>query len=572
MGRWADDQKRKMEALQDNLRADAEPLEKYTHIGEVGGRRLDGYKKAGGRADYTMDIQLPGMLYMRFLDSPYPHAKILRMDTSRAEKLPGVRYVLRYDNPELPDMPAWERWPGFYGDPPPLSGVAHFEGEPVGAAVAADTEAIAEEALDLIVVEWEQRPFNLDVDKAKQSGAALSYPEMYLGRELLEQPACGHRHSGGREEGVCRGGQGHRVPVRAQRDTPGSDRNVRAGSSNGMATCPEVWLKQQRPHLVKKNLSSWFGGMPMNKIELHCLYQGASFGGWVQVHWNMGPLYCAGFVARKTGRPVKYVFTRREDFYGQSMDSGKYRYKVGFKKDGTITAVEAVSTIANQQWPVFNPVLHLQDNTRIPHLHGQKQVRLAQPGTGRSRHAARCSPPPSADHGHQPRRGRVRAGPVEVAFKNDGYEGHDTSKLDEEKKAARLPDHRQPEGVRREGQGGDQLGPQVACARRQKAAQRPDARPGLHVDPRVGRLAGHGRDCHPHRAQRRHRLDPGHGLRQRGGCGEHLLPGSPPTSWACAWKTCTTIRRSTRASSACRRTPRPICRSTAGPCVTRRGY
>ena len=102
MGRWADDEKRKMEALQDNLRADAEPLEKYTHIGEVGGRRLDGYKKAGGRADYTMDVQLPGMLYMRFLDCPFPHAKILRMDTSRAEKLPGVRYILRYDNPELP--------------------------------------------------------------------------------------------------------------------------------------------------------------------------------------------------------------------------------------------------------------------------------------------------------------------------------------------------------------------------------------------------------------------------------------------------------------------------------------
>ena len=80
MGSLSDEQKKKMEALQDNLRADAEPLKEYTHIGERGGRRLDGYKKAGGRADYTIDVQLPGMLYMRFLDSPYPHAKVLSIN------------------------------------------------------------------------------------------------------------------------------------------------------------------------------------------------------------------------------------------------------------------------------------------------------------------------------------------------------------------------------------------------------------------------------------------------------------------------------------------------------------
>ena len=63
----------------------------------------------------------------------------------------------------------------------------------------------------------------------------------------------------------------------------------------------EVWVKQQRPHIAKRVISSWFGGIPTNKIQVHCLYQGASFGGWSQVSWNFGGHYCAGLLARRTG-------------------------------------------------------------------------------------------------------------------------------------------------------------------------------------------------------------------------------------------------------------------------------
>jgi CO/xanthine dehydrogenase Mo-binding subunit len=385
-----------------------------------------------------MDVQLPGMLYMRFLDCPFPHAKILKMDTSRAEKLPGVRYVLRYDNPELPAHASMGKVAGLYGDPPPLAGVAHFEGEPVGAAVAADTEAIAEEALDLIVVDWEQRPFNLDIEKAKQSGAALSYPEMYSAANYWNAGMWDTVIQGDVKKGFAEADKIVEFQfVRRGHTWIGPERPC--GVFRWKGDVAEVWLKQQRPHLVKKNLSSWYGGVPMNKIELHCLYQGASFGGWVQVYWNMGPLYCAGFVARKTGRPVKYVFTRREDFYGQSMDSGKYRYKVGFKKDGTITAVEAVSTIANQQWPVFNPLLHLKETTRIPHLHGRNESVWLNQGPGVP---VRCEMLPTT-FSMTMVTSRVAAecglDPVEVALKNDGYEGHDTSKLDEEKRERGFP-------------------------------------------------------------------------------------------------------------------------------------
>ncbi len=95
------DQKQRMLDSFDNKIADPDPLEEYDAIGKRGIRRTDGLEKATGAARYTIDVQLPGMLHARFLTSPYPHASILSMDTSEAEKLPGVRCILRYDDPEL---------------------------------------------------------------------------------------------------------------------------------------------------------------------------------------------------------------------------------------------------------------------------------------------------------------------------------------------------------------------------------------------------------------------------------------------------------------------------------------
>jgi len=438
MGNLLDEEKRKMEELQDNLRFDAEPLAEYKHVGGRGGRRLDGYKKAGGRADYTMDVQLPGMLHMRFLDSPFPHAKIVKMDTSRAEKVAGVRYVLRYDNPDLPDHASLGKLPGLYGDPPPLPGVAHFEGEPVGVAVAAETEAIAEQALELIEVEWEERPFNLDLEKAKGSDAPLSYPEMYADANHWNKGFYDVMVLGDVEKGFARSDRVIEFEFfRRPHTWIGPERPC--GVFRWKGDIAEVWVKQQRPHLVKKNLATWYGGVPMNKIELHCLYQGASFGGWIQVPWNMGPLYCAGYVARKTGRPVKYAFTRREDFYGQSMDHGRYRFKVGFNNDGAILAVEGTATVACQIWPLFNMMGHLKETTSIPNIKGTTEDVWINQGPAVP---TRCEQlPPTLSMTMVMNRVAAELGldPVEVAVKNDGAEGRGTDHLDREKKERGFP-------------------------------------------------------------------------------------------------------------------------------------
>ena len=171
----------------------------------------------------------------------------------------------------------------------------------------------------------------------------------------------------------------------------------------------------------------------MNHIQIHCLYQGASFGGWSQMAWNLGGHYCAAVIAKRTGRPVKWTFSRREDFYGGEMDVGTYRYKVGTLLDGTITAVEAHAIMANQTLPVFGIVKHLMDNTRIPNIYGkQYSVKVNKGPTvpTRCEQNANCH---SISLVFNHVADALGMDPTEVALKNDGAEGHDLDWLNEKK-------------------------------------------------------------------------------------------------------------------------------------------
>jgi CO/xanthine dehydrogenase Mo-binding subunit len=418
-----------MRELFDNLNADRFLPETYESIGKKGVRRQDGYEKASGSAKYTLDVQLPGMLFGRFLTSPYPHAVILEMDTSAAEKYPGVRAVLRYDDPELPasaNLGGHEP-----SDLPVLPHIAHFQGEEGGAFIAADTEEIAQEALKLIRVRWEERPFVLDPEQALLPGAPLADPESNPRGNIDPRTTFIEKH-GDVEKGFA-----------------AADRTIEFKFVQGLSTwvgperpcgvfrwnneSPEIWVKQQRPHICKRAISSWFGGIPMNKIILHCLYQGASFGGWSQSGWNLGGHYCAAVLSKRTGRPVKWFFNRREDFYGGEMDEGTYYYKVGAKQDGTITAVQARAVVVNQALPVFGIAKHLIDNTRIPHIYAVTESAKVNKGPT---YATRCEQNANCytlDLVFNHVADALGLDPTTVALKNDGAEGHDLTWLNERK-------------------------------------------------------------------------------------------------------------------------------------------
>ncbi len=419
----------KIQELLDNRKRDGYSRKEYQAVGKRGVRRIDGYEKATGQAKYTLDVKLPGMLYMRFLTSPYPHAKIISMDTSKAEALPGVRAILRYDDPELPetaDLGGHEPSPVKV-----IPEIAYFQGEEVGAAVAADNEEIAEQALSLIEVKWEVRPFVLDPEKALEPGAPLTDPENNPDGNLYGE-ALSVEKIGDVEQGFAEADKIIEFKLKQGYNTwIGPERPCGVFQWNG--EYPEVWIKHQRPHICKRAIASWFGGIPMNKIQIHILYQGASFGGWSQMAWNMGGHYCAAVIAKRTGRPVKWVFSRREDFYGGEMDVGVYYFKVGFKLDGKITAVKERAVMVNQTMPAFGIVKHIIDNTCIPNVYGKLDAVKVNKGPTvptRCEQNANCH---SLTMVFNQVAAALGMDPVEVAIKNDGAHGHDMNWLNQRK-------------------------------------------------------------------------------------------------------------------------------------------
>ena len=245
--------------------------ENFNVLGKRGIRRIDGYKKASGRAIYTRDILLPGMLYAKILTCPYPNAKIRHMDTSRAEALPGVRAILRYDDPEVKDRRVVSSVGQEAGI---LDGFAYFEGQQVGAAVAADTEDIADEALKLIDVDWEERPFILDHEEAVKPEAVLSRPELMPENNLTTSLAPFPRDPSFKLGDVEQGfGEADKViEFKASRRYHGCpDVECPNGITRWDGEGVELWLHHQHPYEHKWLMHKWFD-IPMNKIKINSPY------------------------------------------------------------------------------------------------------------------------------------------------------------------------------------------------------------------------------------------------------------------------------------------------------------
>src|SRR5574341_454903 len=136
--------------------------------------RIDGFERVTGQAQYTGDIQLPGMLYARVLRSSVPHAKIVSIDTSKAEKLPGVKAVVHHQIAQIPWSSGGHTHRRFIFNSP-----ARYVGDAV-AAVAATDRHVAEEALALIEVKYEKLPRLLDPNDALKPDAPRICPDVNL--------------------------------------------------------------------------------------------------------------------------------------------------------------------------------------------------------------------------------------------------------------------------------------------------------------------------------------------------------------------------------------------------------
>ena len=308
-------------------------MEEYSVVG----KRLsdkDAPPKATGQAQYTDDIVLPGMLVGKVLRSPYPHARILNIDTSRAKQLPGVKAVITGEDTA---GILYGTIAGGYDEYPLAIGKVRYVGDAV-AAVAAIDEDTAEEALELIDVDYEELPAVYDPEEAMKEGALqihdrASSPKMHDENHNISRYRSvehGDMSKGWAEADHIRE---DRFVTQANAHAPMEAHAVVASFDNtGNLT---VWLNSQDPFNTRYNLAKT---LQISESTVRCIkpFVGGGFGGKAQM---FAKDYSAALLSKMTGRPVKIIYTREEAFmatlttFPMIMD-----VRTGMKKDGTITA------------------------------------------------------------------------------------------------------------------------------------------------------------------------------------------------------------------------------------------
>ncbi|MCX5809489.1 MAG: xanthine dehydrogenase family protein molybdopterin-binding subunit [Proteobacteria bacterium] len=298
-----------------------------THV-----HNIDGVAKVTGRAEYTFDVKLPGMLYGKILRSPHPHAKILNIDYSRAMEIPGVYGVVTGKDTLGVKQGIWRRYKDLCDEQVLSVDKVRYIGEPI-AAVAAITEEIAEKALDYIDVEYEVLPSVYEpLDAIKKEA-----PEIHEGVERninvtrhIEwgevEEAFGEAEYV-REDWFKCGGQAHMcMETRAA---------VASYTPEGKLT---VWTSTQSAYYHQALLAGVLG-MREGDIRILAKYVGGGFGGKFELD---GAQFCSAVLSKKLFRPVKIVFTREEDFIATKRRTPMFYYvRTGVKKDGTLCAREA---------------------------------------------------------------------------------------------------------------------------------------------------------------------------------------------------------------------------------------
>ncbi len=294
-----------------------------TNIGKSVPRR-DLPAKLTGEAKYAADIQLPGMLVGKILRSPHPHAKILSIDASSSERMDGVHAVVTpFDVPQgsiAPDLPI-------------LDTEVRFVGDEV-AAVAADDEDLAQEALNRIVVNYEIiLPFVTDMREALNPN---STPVHDGGNLVGGEPITLSR--GDVDEGFAEAD----VIVQDTFTTPahsGAALEPRAAVASWERDKLTVWKSTRGVHADRLMLSIALG-VDLDNVRVVGVNMGAGYGNKDETRLSA----LAAVLARRAGHPVKIEATREEEFV-----AGRHRHatittvKMGVKNDGTVTAVHATT-------------------------------------------------------------------------------------------------------------------------------------------------------------------------------------------------------------------------------------
>jgi xanthine dehydrogenase YagR molybdenum-binding subunit len=283
--------------------------------------RVDGIERVTGKAQYTHDIDLPGMLYGKILRCPHPHAKIKNMNAKKAESLPGVFSVLCHQN--VPQI-SWKLGQTYLFDQ-----TLRYAGDEV-ACVIAETEAICDDALRIIEIEYETLPFVVDPIQALEPNA----PKVHdTGNLFNGEPEAYERGN------VDRGFSEADVMVEGEFRTQTELHNCM--ETHGSVALWEgktltIWDSTQHIYGVRDQIAKMLG-LPQHRVRIIKQYMGGGFGSK-----NEAGKYSAmaAIASKQTGRPVKVLLNR----YEENLAAGNrpetiQTLKFGAKKDGTLTAI-----------------------------------------------------------------------------------------------------------------------------------------------------------------------------------------------------------------------------------------
>ncbi|MDB4968800.1 MAG: oxidoreductase [Myxococcales bacterium] len=332
--------------------------------------RLDGRLKVTGKARYTADVRLPGMLFARRVVSPHPHARVKSIDLSAAERLPGVKAVMIVGRGEGAKL----RNPPKVADKFPL---VLYAGQAV-AAVAATSQSIADEAARLVKVEYERLPFVVELDDARRDGAPLVYPgAVDMG---------GSAGGGGAQKGLAQKGN---VRGPSKRDKGDVDAGLKAAelSVDGefktqvqthsalethgvVADWREdgltVYASSQGTTSVRDEFATVFD-LPKSKVRIITEFMGGGFG----AKFGAGSFgILAAQLSKKAGAPVRLMLDRKEEHLCVgNRPSTVQTVKIGAKKDGSLTGIvvtswgnSGIATGGGVGW--MGTSLYACDNTR----------------------------------------------------------------------------------------------------------------------------------------------------------------------------------------------------------------
>ena len=335
-------------------------MSRYAYVGKSV-PAVDGWERATGHAEYVTDLKLPGMLHGKVLRSPVPHARIVSIDTSAAEALPGVKAVVTFaDTPGVAfgPMPAYEDWYILARDK------VRFVGEEV-AAVAALDEWTADRALELIRVEYEELPAVFDPLEAMEPGAPLVNDRE---RNIVMPFKVEH--------GDVDAGFAHADLV-LERSYYTSQVYQAYLETMAAVVRPEkdggytMWLPIQIPNKSRLTYAKALGIGPED-IRVIKPFLGGAFGAKME---HPTHLICA-VLARKSGRPVRLVHRRDED-----MEAGNPRVpmyidlKMGFMRDGRFAAKQTRVVGGNGARTVYAPPITATACYRVDTLYTFENVR-----------------------------------------------------------------------------------------------------------------------------------------------------------------------------------------------------